>query len=56
MVSKVLVFYENTDLLPSVDCYDLYLGNNYPTEHITLVLFGITIRNQPDWVEAAKEY
>ena len=23
MVSKVLIFHENTDLLPSVDCYDL---------------------------------
>ena len=31
MVSKVLKFHENTDMLSSVDCYDLYLGNNEPT-------------------------
>ena len=52
MVSKVLMFHENRELLPSVDCYDLYLGNYYPIESIMLVLVGIPVRNQPDWVEA----
>ena len=28
MVSKVLIFHENIEVLPSVDCYDLYPGNN----------------------------
>ena len=51
MVSKVLMFHENTELLPSVDCYDLYPGNNKPIEHITIVLVGIPVRNYPDWVE-----
>ena len=55
MVSKVLMFHENTELLPSVDCYDLYPGNNDPTDQITLVLLGISVQNQPDWVESAKE-
>ena len=54
MVSKVLMFHENRELLPSVDCYDLYLVNYYPTESIMLVLVGIPVRNQPDWVEAEK--
>ena len=55
MVSKVLIFHENTELLPSVDCYDLYPGNNDPAEHTTIVLVGIPVRNQTDWVEVAKE-
>ena len=55
MVSKVLMFHENTELLPSSDCYDLYTGNNDPTKHITLVLVGIPVRNQPDLVEVTKE-
>ena len=54
MVSKVLIFHENTEILPSVDFCYLYPGNNDPTEHINLVLFGITVINQPDWVEMAK--
>ena len=55
MVSKVLLFHENTELLPSVEFDDLYTVNNDPTDHITLVLVGIPVRNQPDWVEAAKK-
>ena len=55
MVSKVLMFHENKELLPSVDWYDLYPGNNYPTEHITLVLVGIPFINQLGWVEIPKE-
>ena len=55
VVSKVLTFHENTELLPSGDFYDLYTGNNDPTEHITIILVGITIINQPDLVEVAKE-
>ena len=55
MVSKVLMFHENTELLPSVDCYDLYLGNNETTNNITLVRFVIPVQNQHDWVEVGKE-
>ena len=55
MVSEVLMFHENKELLPSVDWYDLYPGNNYPTEHITLVFVGIHARNKPEWVEVVKE-
>ena len=54
VVSKVLMFHENIELLPSVYFYDLYPGNNYPNEHITLVLVGIPVINQPEWVEVAK--
>ena len=45
MVSEVLMFHENTYMFPSVDSYDISLGNNYPTERITLVLVGVPIRN-----------
>ena len=55
MVYKVFIFHENTELLHSGDCYDLYTGNNDPTEHITLILVGIPIINQLDLVEVAKE-
>ena len=50
MVSKVLMFHENTELLPSVDWYDLYPGNNDPIEHITLELVEIPVKNQPEWM------
>ena len=43
MASKVLMFHENTELIPSVDCYDLYPGHNDPNKHIMLVLVGIPI-------------
>ena len=55
MVSKVFMFHENTELLPSGDCYDLSLVNNEPVEHITLIIFGIPINNKLHWVEVAKE-
>ena len=55
MVSKVIMFHENTEILPYVDCFDLYPGNNEPTKHITLVLVGIPARNKLDRVESAKE-
>ena len=50
VVSKVLIFHENIELLPSGDFYDFSTGNNDPTEHITLVLVGIPVINQPDLV------
>ena len=46
MVFEVLMPHENTELLPSGDSYDLSPDNNDPTEGITLVSFGIHIRNQ----------
>ena len=55
MVTKVLMFHENTELLPSGDRYDLSLGNNESTKHITPVLVGIPVRNQPDLVKVSKE-
>ena len=51
MVFEVLMFHENTELLPSGDSYDLSLGYNDPTERITPVLVGINVRNQLFWVE-----
>ena len=48
MVSKVLMFHENKELIPSIDCYDLYTDNNVPIKHITLVLFGIPAINQSE--------
>ena len=50
MVSKVIIFYENTDMLPSGDSYDISPGNNYPTKLIAEVIFGIPIINQIVWV------
>ena len=55
MVSEVLMFHENKDLFLSGDSYNLYPGNNYPIERITLVFVGITIRNQLGWVEVVKD-
>ena len=55
MVFKVLVFHENTKLLPSSDSYELYPGNNYPSEVITIILVGIPVRKKIDWVKVSKE-
>ena len=55
MLSKVLMFHDNTELLPSGDWYDLSPGNNDPTKHITLLLVGSSIRNQLVWMEVVKE-
>ena len=55
MVSEVLMFHENTYLLPYGDFYNLSLSNIDPDERITLVLFGIRDTNQLFWVEVSKE-
>ena len=55
MVSKILMFHENTELLPSGDSYELSLGNIEADECITVVIVGITVRNKLVWVEVAKE-
>ena len=49
------MFNENTELIPSGDCYDLSPVNNDPTKYIMIVLVGIPIRNQSNLVEVAKE-
>ena len=46
MVSKFLVYHENTYPFPFVDYYDLSTGTNDTT--ITLVLVEIIVINQPD--------
>ena len=55
MVSEVLMFNENTELIPYGDSYDVSTGNNDPTMRSTLLLVGITVINQLGLVEAAKE-
>ena len=54
MVSKVLIFNKNTELLPYGDSDDISPGNNYPTDFITVVLAGIPIINQIGWEEVSK--
>ena len=54
-VLKFLVFRENTELIPSGESYELFPVNNYPNEFITLVLVGLSIRNQLDLVEVDNE-
>ena len=54
MVSKLLMFHENIELLPLADCYELSTGNNESTKHITLVLVRISIINKLEWVLVAK--
>ena len=51
MVSKFFMFHENTELFPSSESYDLSLGNNGTNDRITLVFFGVPVRNQLLWVE-----
>ena len=55
-ILKVIIIHENKDLLLSGDSFDLSPGNNDTTEGITLVLVGITFRNQLVWVWVVKEY
>ena len=55
MDSEVLMFHENIELFPSGYSYDIYPGNNEPTERIPLVLVVIPNRKQLVWVEATKE-
>ena len=56
MVSKVFMFHDNTELLPSGDFFELSTGNNNPTNFITIVLAGIPARNQLSWVKVEKEH
>ena len=55
MVFEVLMFHENTELLPYLDSYELYPVDNDPTVGTTHVLVGIPARNQLVWVELDKE-
>ena len=50
------MFHGNTELLPSGDYSDLFLGNNDPTKKMMLALVGIPVINQLGWVEVAKYY
>ena len=54
MVSEVLMFHENIELLTSDHSYDLSLGNIEPVKCITLVLVGVPVINHIGWVEVAK--
>ena len=47
--------YENIELLPSGDSYELSLGNNYPTDSTMIFLVVIPVRNKRDWVEVSKK-
>ena len=44
-VFEVIIFNENTELIPSSDSSDLYPGNNYLSEGIMLVRVVIPFRN-----------
>ena len=50
------MLHEKIELTPYVDSYDLFPGNNDPTEVIIFVIVGIPSRNKLVWVEVAKEY
>ena len=41
MLSEVLMFHENIELLTSGDSYDIYLGNIDSSERITLFHVGV---------------
>ena len=56
MVSEVLMFHENIELLPSGDSYDISPGNNETTKHIKFYLVGIPTINKLVLVEAVKDY
>ena len=47
---KVIIFHENSYVLPSGDSSGLSHRINDPTEGITLVLVGVHFRNQLVWV------
>ena len=55
MVSEVLMFHKNIELLPFGDSYEISPSNNYPTKLITLVLVVIPVRTQLYWVKVARE-
>ena len=42
-------------MLPSGDSNNDSLGNNNPTERITIVVVGVPFRNQLGWVKLFKE-
>ena len=48
-IFEVIIFHENTELLPPGDSSDLSPGNNDPTNGITLVLVGVPFGNQLGW-------
>ena len=52
---RVLMAHENTELIPSGDCYDLSRGNYDTNKHATPVLFGKPVINQLGWVDIVKE-
>ena len=54
MVSKVLMFHENIELIPSSDYRDLSPGNNDSSDCITIVLVVIPGINQLNKVDEAK--
>ena len=56
MVFELLMLHEKIELIPYVESYDLFPGNNDPTEVIIFVIVGIPFRNKLGWVEVAKEY
>ena len=49
------MFYENTELIPSSDSYEISPVNNDPTEHITFSLVEIPVINQFEWVEVTSK-
>ena len=55
MVYKVLMFHDNSELLPYSESYELSMCNIDPADCITLALVGIPIRKQLCWVKVAKE-
>ena len=55
MVFQIIMLHENTDILPFVYSYDLYPGNNDPTEVIMIVLVGIHAINKLGWTEVANK-
>ena len=55
MVSKALMFHENTDMFSSCNSYYLSPCNNDPTKNINIVLVWRPIRNQFGWLKVSKE-
>ena len=51
MVFKFLMLHEITELPLSVDYYEIFPGNNFPTNGITIFLVGMPSRNQLLWSE-----
>ena len=49
-----ILFFNTLSYAHPVDSDDIYPGNNYPTDFITVVLAGIPIINQIGWEEVSK--